>query len=187
MKVTGVGATRAVTVGAGTYVGTQATAGLVGVDGGETRGGGGEMGGVWVIGDTTFTGLWGLGRTKGGGALTVGGEGREGLVFDAPVVVAPANGSGGFVVELEGGEDGGAGVASILESDAGGAAEGAASFKEVEVMVETVTLRGFWAGLSGGTGSGGAWAVFTTGTAGEAPPPVKYNHKLTQSFFTFLT
>lgn len=175
VKVTGVGATRAVTVGAGTYVGTQATAGLVGVNGGETRGGGGDMGGVWVIGDTTFTGLWGLGRTKGGGALTMGGEGRAGLVFDAP-----ANSNGGFVVELEGGEDGGLGVISILESDAGGAAEGAASFKEVEVIVETVTLRGFWAGLSGGTGSGGAWAVFTTGTAGEAPPPAKYNHKLTQ-------
>lgn len=178
MKVTGVGATRAVTVGAGTYVGTQATAGLVGVNGGVTRGGGGDMGGVWVIGDTTFTGLWGLGRTKGGGALTVGGEGREGLVFDAPVVAAPANGNGGFVVELEGGEDRGAGVTSVLDGDTGGAAEGAASFKEVEVMVETVTLRGFWAGLTGGAGSGGAWAVFTTGTAGEAPPPVKYNHKL---------
>lgn len=176
MKVTGVGATRAVTVGAGTYVGTQATAGLVGVNGGVTRGGGGDMGGVWVIGDTTFTGLWGLGRTKGGGALTVGGEGREGLVF-----VAPADANGGFVVELEGGDVGGVGVTSILDSDAGGAAEGAATFKEVGVMVETVTLRGFWAGLSGGTGSGGAGAA-----AGEAPPPVKYNHKLTQDMFTFL-
>ncbi len=52
-----VGGTRAVTVVVGTYVGTEATAGLVGVDGGVTRGGGGDIGGVCVIGDTTFTGL----------------------------------------------------------------------------------------------------------------------------------
>ena len=45
-KETGVGVTRAVTVEVGTYVGTEATAGLVGVDGGVTRGGGGDMGGV---------------------------------------------------------------------------------------------------------------------------------------------
>lgn len=46
VKETGVGATRAVTVGVGTYVGTEATAGLVGVGGGVTRGGGGDTGGV---------------------------------------------------------------------------------------------------------------------------------------------
>lgn len=80
-KVTEVGATRAVTVVAGTYVGTEASAGLVGVDGGVTRGGGGDIGGAWVIGDTTFTGLWGLGRTKGRGALTVGEEGRVEFIF----------------------------------------------------------------------------------------------------------
>lgn len=78
-KETGVGVTRAVMVVVGTYVGTEANAGLVGVDGGVTRMGGGDTGGVWVIGDTTFIGLWGLGRTKGGGALTVGEEGREEL------------------------------------------------------------------------------------------------------------
>lgn len=43
VKETGVGATRAVTLGVGTYVGT---AGLVGVGGGVTRGGGGDTGGV---------------------------------------------------------------------------------------------------------------------------------------------
>lgn len=63
-KETGVGVTRA----AGAYVGTEATAGLTGVvDGGNAVA-------FWVIGDTTLTGLWGLGRTKGGGALT-GAEG----------------------------------------------------------------------------------------------------------------
>lgn len=62
-------------------MGTEATAGLVGVAGGVTRGGGGDIGAVWVMGDTTFTGLWGLGRTKGGGALTVGDEGRAELSF----------------------------------------------------------------------------------------------------------
>lgn len=46
LKETGVGATRAVTVLVGMYVGTEATAGLVGVDGGVTRGGGGDTGGV---------------------------------------------------------------------------------------------------------------------------------------------
>lgn len=56
-KDTGVGATRAVAVVVGTYVGTEATAGLVGIDGEVTRGGGGDTGGVCVIGDTTFTGL----------------------------------------------------------------------------------------------------------------------------------
>lgn len=45
-KEMGVGATRAVTVVVGTYVGTEATAGLVGVDGGVTRVGGGDIG--WV-------------------------------------------------------------------------------------------------------------------------------------------
>lgn len=179
-KVTGVGATRAVMVGVGTYVGTEATAGLVGVNGGVTRGGGGDMGGVWVIGDTTFTGLWGLGRTKGGGALTVVGDGTEELVFRASPVVAPADGNGGFVVGLEGGEDGGVGGISILDGDAGEAAEDAASFGDVEV--ETVILGVFWTGLSGGTGSGGAGTVFTMGTAGEAPPTEKYNYIFINNF-----
>lgn len=62
---------------------------------------------------------------------------------------------------------------SILHGIAGGAAEDAASFGEVEV--ETVILGVFWTGLSGGTGSGGAGTVFMMGTAGEAPPTVKYN------------
>lgn len=57
VKETDVGATRAVTVVVGMYVGTEATAGLVGVDGGVTRVGGGAMVAVWVIGVTTFTGL----------------------------------------------------------------------------------------------------------------------------------
>lgn len=188
-KETGVGATRAVAAVVGTYVGTEATAGLVG---GVTRGGGGETGGVWVIGDTTFTGLWGLGRTKGGGALTVGEEGRVELSSWASSAVAPAEGNGGFVVGLEGREGGGVGVTPVLDDDAGGrgkAAGKAACFGEVEVMVESGILGAlFWTGLSGGTateevrtGSGGA--VFTTATAGGAPPAVKHNHILTQCCF----
>lgn len=51
------------------------------------------------MGDTTFTGLWGLGRTKGGGALVVGEEGREELVFCGAL-----DASGGFVVGVKGGE-----------------------------------------------------------------------------------
>lgn len=81
LKKTGVGATRAVTEAAGTYVGTEATAGLVGVDGGVASVGGGAMLGVWAIGVTTFTGLWGFRRTKGGGAFTAGAEGRVELDF----------------------------------------------------------------------------------------------------------
>lgn len=160
-KETGVGVTRAVTVVVGTYVGTEATAGLVGVDGGVTRGGGGDIGGVWVMGETMFIGLWGLGKTKGGGALTVGEEGREEFSVD---------GGGGFVVGLEGREGGGMGVTSVLDESFGEV--------EVEVMVETVTLGAlFWTGLSGGTVieevTGGAGTVFTTATAGEAPPALK--------------
>lgn len=56
------------------------------------------------MGDTTFTGLWGLGRTKGGGALVVGGEGREELVFCGASAVAPTDASGGFAVGVKGGE-----------------------------------------------------------------------------------
>ena len=81
VKETGVGATRAVMVAVETYEGTEATAGFVRVEGGATRGGGGDMGVVWVIGVTTLTGLWGLGRTKGGGGLTVGVEGRLEVFF----------------------------------------------------------------------------------------------------------
>lgn len=62
-------------------MGTEATAGLVGVEGGVTRVFGGDMGGVWVIGDTTFTGLRVFGMTKGGAALAVGEEGRLELIF----------------------------------------------------------------------------------------------------------
>lgn len=160
-KETGVGATRAVTVVAGTYVGTEAAAGLVGVNGGVTRAGGGDAAGVWVIGDTTFTGLWGLGATKGGGALTAE------VTFGASSA-----------------EDGGVGAAPIL--DGGEAAGGGASFGEVEAEVMAVTgILGalFWAGRSRGTvteevtaGSDGAGTVFTTATAGGAPPPVKHNN-----------
>lgn len=168
-KETAVGATRAVTVVAGTYVGTEAAAGLVGVDGGVTRAGGGDAAGVWVIGDTTFTGLWGLGVTKGGGALTAGEEGRAEVTFGASSA-----------------EDGGMGAAPIL--DGGEAAGGGASFGEAEVEVMEVTgILGalFWAGRSGGTvteevttGSDGAGTVFTTATAGGAPPPVKHKYRL---------
>lgn len=110
VKTTGVGATRAVTVTValvGAFVGADATAGLVGVDGGVTRGGGWDTGGVWVIGDTTLTGLCGFGTTKGGGALTVDEVGREALVFGASSVV---EGNCGFGGELEGGDDEGVGV-----------------------------------------------------------------------------
>lgn len=74
------------------------------------------------------------------------------------------------------------GAISILDGDAGGAAEDAASFGEVEVMVETVILGVLWTGLSGGTGSGGAGTVFTMGTAGEAPPTVRYNYIFINNF-----
>lgn len=67
LKVTGTGAE--VTVATATAA-TAAAAGLVGVASGDTRGGG-----AWVMGDTTLTGLWGLGSTKGGGALMAGLEG----------------------------------------------------------------------------------------------------------------
>lgn len=131
-KETGVGVTRAVAAVVGMYVGTEATAGLVGINGGVTRGGGGDIDGFWVMGDTTFTGLWGLGRTKGGGALTVGEEGSAG-------------GSGGFAVGLEGREGGGLGVTTGLDADVGGRGRAAgedASFgeAEVEATVETAIL-----------------------------------------------
>lgn len=68
----GVGAVRGVAVEVtGTYVGT---AGLVGV----VTGGGGSMGGVLVIGDTTLTGLCGLGVIRGGGILMRDDGGKEG-------------------------------------------------------------------------------------------------------------
>lgn len=71
----GVGAVRGVTVEVtGMYVGTT---GLVGVKGAVT-GGGGSMGGVLVRGDTTLTGLCGLGVIRGGGILMRGDEGNEG-------------------------------------------------------------------------------------------------------------
>lgn len=163
-KDTGEGATRAVTVDVGTYEGTEATTGLVGVEGGVTRTAGGDTGGVWVMGVTTLTGLWGLGRTKGGGGLTVGEEGRVELIFEASsVAVVPSD--GGF----EGGENG--------ETAAG--MGGSFGEEEVEVMMETVVLGVlFWTGLSGGmvteevtTNTGGT--VFTTAMAGKAPTSVE--------------
>lgn len=66
------------TVVVGTDVGADC---FVGVTGGVTRGGVGDTGGVWVMGETTLTGLCILGRTRGGGALTVSEEGREELDF----------------------------------------------------------------------------------------------------------
>lgn len=130
------------------------------------------------MGDTTFIGLCGLGRTKGGGGLTVGEEGRVELSFGASSAVVPVGDDGRFVVGLEGREDGGVGI----DGDVGGrgnAAEGEAG--EVEVVILGAL---FWTGLSGGTfigevtaGSGGAGTVFTTATEGEAPPPGKYNHR----------
>lgn len=77
-------------------------------------------------------------------------------------------------------------MTTILDGDVAGrgrAAGEAVYFGEVElrVVVETVTLGAlFRTGLSGGTaieegtaGAGGAGTVFTTATAGEAPPAVK--------------
>lgn len=62
----------------------------------------------------------------------------------------------------------------ILAADAGGGAEEAASFGGVETMVGVVLLQVLW------TGSGGARSVFTTVTAGGAPPNVKYKrHTIT--------
>lgn len=58
----------------GTYVGTT---GLVGVKEVVTTGGG-SIGGVLVIGDTTLTGLCGLGVIRGGGILIRDDEGKEG-------------------------------------------------------------------------------------------------------------
>lgn len=72
MGVGAVGVTVEVT---GTYVGTT---GLVGVNGAVTTGGVGNIGGDLVIGDTTLTGLCGLGVTRGGGILIGDDEGKEG-------------------------------------------------------------------------------------------------------------
>lgn len=66
------------TVVAGMYVGATC---FVGVTGGVTRGAVGDTGGVWVMGETTLTGLCILGRTRGGGALTVSEEGSAELDF----------------------------------------------------------------------------------------------------------
>lgn len=52
------------------------TAGFTGVEGRVTRGVG-----VWVIGVTTFTGLWVLGRVKDGDVFTVGDKGSGVLSF----------------------------------------------------------------------------------------------------------
>lgn len=57
VKDTGAGATRAVAVIMGTYVGTEAKVGFVGVEGRVTSEGGGDTAAVCVIGVTTFTGL----------------------------------------------------------------------------------------------------------------------------------
>lgn len=182
LKETGVGATRAVTVVVGMYVGTEATAGLVGVDCGVSRVGGGDMGGVWVIGVTTFTGLWGLGRTKDGGALTVGEEERMELAFCPSSVVALEDSDEGIVEGLEGREDGGVAVAAILDVTGKGIAAGeVVCFEEVEVEVMGTVILGVlsWTVLSGGTvtegvatGSGGEETVFTTATVGDAPAAV---------------
>lgn len=51
---------------------------FVGVTGRVTRGVG-DSGGVWVMGVTTLTGLCILGRTRGGGALTVSEDGSAEL------------------------------------------------------------------------------------------------------------
>lgn len=67
VKETGAGAK--VTFVTATEAATTAD-GLVGMTGGDTGGGG-----ACVIGDTTLIGLWGLGSTKGGGALMAGVEG----------------------------------------------------------------------------------------------------------------
>lgn len=81
-----------------------------------------------------------------------------------------------IVPGLEGREGGGVGVTTGLGAVGGGAGE-VVSF--VEVMVETVILGAlFWAGLSEGTvteevTTGGAGAVFTIATTGEAPPAVE--------------
>lgn len=116
------------------------------------------------MGDTTFTGLRGLGRTKGGGALTGGEEGREELIF--------SDCSGGF-------EGRGVGVTTVLDWDVTGEI---ASFGEVnvEAMVEAILGALFWTGLGGGTvteeettGSCAVGTVFITATAGVAPPAVR--------------
>lgn len=117
------------------------------------------------MGITTLTGLWGLGRTKGGGVLTVGEEGRTELNFS---VAVPADGKGGFAEGLEGWECGGVGVTAILGERDG---------EEVEVVMETVVLGAlFWTGLSGGTVieevTIGSVTVLTMATTGVAPPPV---------------
>lgn len=59
------------------------------------------------------------------------------------------------------------GPISILAADAGGGTEEAASFGGVERTVGVVLVRVFR------TGSEGAGSVFTTVTAGGAPPDVK--------------
>lgn len=154
--------------------------GLVGVEGGVTRGRGGEMGGVWVMGRTTLTGLWGLGRTKGGG-LTTGGEGRVGGVVMA-------------------GLEGAAGVEG--ERAAVGAGKGAGEVREVCVRegeegetVDTILPGGcITAGLTFGitvtkvVADGAGWGggeeiVFTMATAGEDTPTAKQTHLSSISYY----
>lgn len=154
--------------------------GLVGVEGGVTRGRGGEMGGVWVMGRTTLTGLWGLGRTKGGG-LTTGGEGRVG-----GVVMAGLEGAEG----VEG------------ERVAVGAGKGAGEVREVCVRegeegetVDTVlpggcTTAGLTFGITvtkvvadGAGWGGGEEIVFTMATAGEDTPTAKQTHLSSISYY----
>lgn len=110
---------------------------MVGVEGGLTRGVG-----VWVIGVTTFIGLWGLNKMKDGEALTVLEEGRALLCFSSGVMLA--DGDGGPVEGSEVRPDGGGG--------------------DVEKAEVSLT-----SGLGFSAGSGGVGTIFTTATAGEAP------------------
>lgn len=139
VKETGAGAEVTVATEAATTA-----AGLVGVTGGDTRGGG-----AWVIGDTTLTGLCGLGTTNGGGALMAAVEGSE------EEVVVFCRGS--FVTRAAGGD--------------GGLVDVGLEFCEGEYGIDCFWVWAwFWAC------SDGAPSVLTTVTAGAAAQPaVKYN------------
>lgn len=163
----------------GMYVGTEASAGLVGVEGGVTIVGQADMavGGVCVMGVTTLTGLCVFEMTNGevltvtgGGCWSISGGEEWGtdVGLDGPE-------DRGTDVGLDGPEDGGVG------GTAGLCTRGMVGGDVLVVMVVTVIFGVlFWAGLSGEIvteevpmGSGATGTVCTTATEGGGSPAVE--------------
>lgn len=145
------------------------------------------MGGVWVMGGTTLTGLWGLGRTKGGG-LTTGGEGRvRGVVGVTRCSV------GGVVMAGLAGAEGVEGERAVV--GAGKVRDVCVREGEEGETVDTVLPGGcITAGLTFGitvtkvVAAGAGWEggeeiVFTMATAGEDTPTAKQTHLSSISYY----